>query len=138
MGTNIRERILVAEDNLVSQRVITHMLDGLGYHPVCCGTGKQAVALCLSSNYACVLMDGFMPEMDGMEAAREIRRLERGRRTPIVALTASLKDEDRRHCLAGGMDDFLVKPVKMSTLGATLEYWIQAGARRAGAATSGV
>ena len=119
-------QILVAEDNLVSQRLIAHMLDCLGYPTVCCRTGKEAVELCVGGQFACVLMDGYMPEMDGLEAAREIRRREQGkRRTPIVALTASERSDERRYCAAAGMDDFLLKPVRVETLAATVEFWIR-------------
>jgi len=69
-------------------------------------------------------MDGWMPEMDGLEASREIRRLERGRRTPIIAFTASVREEDRSRCLAAGMDDFLAKPAALESLGAALERWM--------------
>lgn len=122
--------ILVAEDNLVTQRTLAHMLERLGYQSSCCRTGQEAIALCVGGAFACILMDGYMPEMDGMDAAREIRRLEQGRRrTPIVALTASSpRGEERRYCFAAGMDDVLVKPVRAETLASTLEFWISKAA----------
>jgi CheY-like chemotaxis protein len=113
-------RILVAEDNRVCGRMIEVMLKQLGYEVDVRSTGRAAVEACLSANYAAVLMDGFMPDLDGFEAAREIRRLERGRRTPIVALTAATREADRQRCFDSGMDESLAKPVSMELLAATL------------------
>jgi CheY-like chemotaxis protein len=119
-------RILVAEDNPVCQRVATALLESLGCAVDIRGTGRSAVEACLQMPYSLVLMDGFMPDMDGFEAAREIRRLERGRRTPIVALTASVRERDRQRCFAAGMDDCLAKPVSREILAAVLARWISA------------
>jgi len=117
-------RILLAEDNRLSQRVVSAMLERLGYQVDVRCTGRSAAEACLAGHYAVVLMDGYMPEMDGFEAAREIRRLERGRRTPIVALTAAAEDRDRRRYALAGMDDCLPKPVSLAVLAATLARWI--------------
>lgn len=116
--------ILVADDNLVCQRVTCHMLDRLGYASVVCGTGLEAIDLCLSETFACVLMDGIMPDMDGFEAAREIRRRERGRKTPILALTGSGSPSDREYSFASGMNGFLTKPVQLEHLAEALARWI--------------
>ena len=115
---------MIAEDNRVNQRVVEAMLHQLGYQSDTRGTGSAAVEACLAGNFQAVLMDGFMPEMDGFDAAREIRRRERGRRTPIIALTASDRAKDRGLCFDAGMDDFLVKPVKLAVLASALERWI--------------
>ena len=125
-GAQVRKkrRILIAEDNRVSQKVVEAMLQQLGFQSDMYANGTAAVEACLAGNYQAVLMDGFMPEMDGFEAAREIRRRERGRRTPIIALTAGGRAKDRGLCFDSGMDDFLVKPVKLAELAATLERWI--------------
>jgi two-component system, sensor histidine kinase and response regulator len=113
-------RILLAEDNRVSQRVVQAMLEHLGFQTVICDNGTSAVQACLAGHYSAVLMDGFMPEMDGFEAAREIRRLERGRRTPIIALTGGSAYHDRQRCLEAGMDDYLTKPVRPDDLASAL------------------
>jgi CheY-like chemotaxis protein len=113
--------ILLADDNLASQREAESMLQDLGYRVVTCGTGTAAVQACLSDSYGAVLMDGFMPEMDGFEAAREIRRRERGRHTPIVALTAGGWDKDRQRCLDSGMDYCLTKPLTITAVSQALK-----------------
>ena len=118
-----RARILVAEDNRCAQRLIEALLESLGYQVDVRDTGRATVEACLSGVYGAILMDGYMPELDGFEAAREIRRLERGRRTPIMGLTATLKDSDRERCLAAGMDDCLSKPVSRKLLAATMARW---------------
>lgn len=126
-SNSINPQILVAEDNLVNQRIAAYMLEKLGYQVQICANGREAVQAFQSERFACILMDGFMPEMDGFEAAREIRRLEHSlgkSRTPIIALTASIRPEDRDYCKAAGMDDFLSKPVSVDTLAATLSRWI--------------
>lgn len=115
--------VLVADDNQVNQKVASAMLERLGYGSEVCSNGREAVAACLERQYCAVLMDGWMPDMDGLEASREIRRLERGRRTPIIAFTASVRAEDRSRCLEAGMDDYLAKPATLENLAATLERW---------------
>ncbi len=117
--------VLVADDNRVNQKVASAMLERLGFGSEACSNGKEAVAACLQRSYYAVLMDGCMPVMDGFEASREIRRRERGRRTPIIAFTASVRPEDRDQCLAAGMDDYLVKPVSLEGLNEALERWVQ-------------
>lgn len=113
-------RLLLAEDNLASQHAAEAMLHALGYSVDTCANGRAAVQACLARRYAAVLMDGFMPEMDGFEASREIRRLERGRRTPIIALLAAVRDKDRRRCFDAGMDGCLLKPITLEPLQAAL------------------
>jgi two-component system, sensor histidine kinase and response regulator len=113
--------ILLAEDNFASQRAAESMLHRLGYRVEIRDTGIAAVEACLSSPYDAVLMDGFMPEMDGFAAAREIRRRERGRPTPILALTAGGWDKDRQRCLDAGMDYCLSKPLAIELLSQALK-----------------
>ena len=108
--------ILVVEDNLVNQRVITRMLEKMGYGSEAVADGLTAVDRVLENTYALVLMDCQMPVMDGLEATREIRARESGRRTPIVALTAGALVSDEANCLDAGMDGFIAKPIDIMKL----------------------
>ncbi|MCK6552362.1 ATP-binding protein, partial [Myxococcota bacterium] len=120
----LARRVLVAEDNPVSRLVLARMLELLGYHPDLVSDGRQAIQAALHDRYACVLMDCQMPDVDGLEATRRIRALEAGRwHTPIIAITANARPEDRTHCLAAGMDDFVPKPLELARLRALLEQW---------------
>ncbi len=114
-------RVLVAEDNIVNQRVIVALLKRFAEYVDLASDGREAVAKFKSTHYDCVLMDGQMPEMDGLEATHKIREFEakQGRkRTPIIALTANAMLNDRETFLAGGMDEYLSKPVRADALAA--------------------
>jgi CheY-like chemotaxis protein len=116
-------KVLVAEDNTVNQRLVKRMLENLGASVELVADGREAVACVLRADYDVVLMDCFMPEMDGYEATLEIRRLQAergGRRVPIIALTANALPADRDKCLAAGMDDYLSKPVRKEDIQAAL------------------
>jgi CheY-like chemotaxis protein/HPt (histidine-containing phosphotransfer) domain-containing protein len=121
VSTASRARVLVVDDNRVNQRVAVRMLEKLG-HPVdVAGNGREAVGAVTRLAYAAVLMDCQMPEMDGFEATREIRRLEpAGQHMPIVAMTAGAMAGDEERCLAAGMDAYISKPVDARVLAATL------------------
>ncbi len=120
-------RVLVAEDNIVNQKVAAGMLDKLGIRPDVAADGREAVGLFGLVPYDLIFMDCQMPEMDGYTATREIRRREgAGRRVPIVAMTAEVLGGCREQCLAAGMDDHIPKPVKMEVLYETLRKWIPA------------
>jgi CheY-like chemotaxis protein len=116
-------KVLIVEDNAVNQRVAQRMLERLGYRADVAGNGLDALEAMSRNAYALVLLDCQMPEMDGYETAREIRRREQenGRNTPIIALTANAMKGDRDTCLASGMDDFLTKPVHLGDLREMLE-----------------
>ena len=117
-------RVLLAEDNLVNQKVAAHALKKLGCLVDVVGTGAQAVKAWESARYELILMDCQMPELDGYEATREIRRREAGRKhIPIVALTAHAMHGAQPECLAAGMDDYLTKPLDRVKLQACLERW---------------
>jgi C4-dicarboxylate-specific signal transduction histidine kinase/CheY-like chemotaxis protein len=122
-------RVLVAEDNESGQRLIREILDSAGIACDVVGNGADAVRLALErpGGYALLLTDLEMPGMDGLEAAREIRRRER-RRLPIVALTAHAMEQDRRRCLEAGIDWHLTKPVNPARLLAEIARWADRGA----------
>jgi CheY-like chemotaxis protein len=121
-----RGRVLVAEDNSVNQRVAVRMLEKRGYRADVAANGHEAVQALLRAPYDLVLMDCHMPEMDGYEATRAIRRHERAGetaspRTHIVAMTANALPGDEERCLQAGMDDYLSKPIDTARLDALLE-----------------
>ncbi|HYC71750.1 MAG TPA: response regulator [Opitutaceae bacterium] len=111
--------ILIAEDNLVNRRVAEGLLRKFGYEPDIVGDGREAVAAVARKWYDIIFMDVNMPEMDGLEATREIRARP-GPQPRIVALTANATTRDREICLAAGMDDFLSKPLREGDLEARL------------------
>lgn len=114
-------RILVVEDNPINQRVILALLDRFQQRADVAETGMQAVQACQSQAYDLVLMDLQMPEMDGLEATRQIRQLGLSKQPYIIALTANAFEEDRQRCLSSGMDDYLSKPLRRQQLSEALE-----------------
>jgi len=117
-------RILLAEDNLVNQKVTGMMLKKLGYRADLAANGLEVLQALERQHYDLILMDVQMPEMDGLEATREIRRRWTGKDQPvIVAMTALALEGDQEMCLDSGMDDYVSKPVKIDMLKATLDKW---------------
>jgi PAS domain S-box-containing protein len=116
-------RVLVAEDNAANQLLIRRLLERLGCEVRLVNNGRFAVAACAEATFDLVLMDCQMPELDGLDATREIRRHERcadRTRVPIVALTANAMTGDREACVEAGMDDYLTKPIRLAELRAAL------------------
>lgn len=117
-------KVLIAEDNLVNQKVTTKLLSNLGMESIVANNGAEAVDSFKSLNFDLILMDMHMPEMDGLEATRVIRDMEaqgEASAIPIVALTAGAMEEDRQQCFAAGVDDFLSKPVRLGELKRMIE-----------------
>jgi len=115
-------RVLLVEDNKVNQKLATGVLGKLGCQVFVAENGAQAIAAFAADEFDIVLMDVEMPEMDGIEATKEIRRLGQGakQRVPIVAMTAHAMVGDRERCMEAGMDDYLSKPVRMDSIEAML------------------
>jgi CheY-like chemotaxis protein len=110
-------RILLAEDNVVNQKLALRILQQMGYRADLASNGIEAVESVQRQDYDVVLMDVQMPEMDGLDAARQIcERWRPGERPRIVAMTANAMQGDRDMCLAAGMDDYLTKPIRVERL----------------------
>ncbi|HMD50162.1 MAG TPA: response regulator [Bryobacteraceae bacterium] len=118
-----KKRILLAEDNIVNQRLATRLLEREGHRVEVAASGKQALEMLERGPFDVVLMDIQMPEMDGLTAAQHIRRNERGsgHHMPIVAVTAQASEMDRQRCFEAGMDAYITKPVRVSELMDTIE-----------------
>jgi signal transduction histidine kinase/DNA-binding response OmpR family regulator/putative methionine-R-sulfoxide reductase with GAF domain len=115
-------RILLAEDNVVNQKLALRLLQQMGYRADLASNGIEAIECVERQAYDVVLMDVQMPEMDGLEASRRITaRWRAGERPSIVAMTANAMQGDREECLAAGMDDYVVKPIRVDALVAALE-----------------
>ncbi len=116
-----RLRVLLAEDNVVNQKVATLILQRLGQDPVVVSNGEEALAAVLAHQFDLVLMDVQMPVLDGLETTRRIRaQVPLDRQPRIVAMTANALVEDREACFAAGMDDYLAKPVRTEELASAL------------------
>ncbi len=119
--------VLLAEDNVVNQKVALHALKGLGIEPHVVMNGREALEAVQQRHFDAVLMDCHMPVMDGYAATMAIRLWERARgnrRIPIIAMTANALDEDRERCLQAGMDEHIAKPFKREELAAALAKWL--------------
>jgi signal transduction histidine kinase/CheY-like chemotaxis protein/HPt (histidine-containing phosphotransfer) domain-containing protein len=120
--THNQRRVLLAEDNLVNQKVARGTLERMGYRVDIVSNGADAVAAWETGRYQLILMDCQMPVMDGYQATREIRLRERGaKRVPIIALTADAMKGAEQQCRDAGMDDYLTKPLDRARLGETID-----------------
>ncbi|MGC2734551.1 MAG: response regulator [Candidatus Acidiferrales bacterium] len=121
-------RILLAEDNVVNQRLATRLLEKRGHRVSVAANGREALDALARDNYDLVLMDVQMPEMDGMEATAKIREMEKitGRHQPVVALTAHAMKADLDLCLVAGRDGYLTKPIRQQELDELLEKYTRA------------
>jgi signal transduction histidine kinase len=121
-------RILLAEDNVVNQRVAVAVLEKRGHSVVVAATGVEALSALARQSFDLVLMDVEMPEMDGLESTAAIRQEEKGRRghIPIIAMTAHAMKGDRERCLAVGMDEYLSKPIRAQELLDTIDRLVNA------------
>ena len=127
-STKSKLRILLAEDNLVNQKVALKQLQSLGYKADVVANGKEVLQLLEKIPYDLILMDCQMPILDGLETTKEIHRWQEDafalrRRPVVIAMTANAMKEDEQMCLNAGMDDYLTKPVFKEKLAATLEHW---------------
>jgi CheY-like chemotaxis protein/HPt (histidine-containing phosphotransfer) domain-containing protein len=118
--------VLLVEDNTTNQLVATRMLKKLGYRADSAANGREALDAIAAGAYDAVLMDCQMPEMDGYEATRQLRRLEQttGGHLPVIAMTAAAMAGDREACLAAGMDDYISKPVRTEAIAEALARWV--------------
>lgn len=116
--------VLLAEDNKANQKLALLLLKKIGCSVTIAASGREAVAALQKDRFDLVLMDCQMPEMDGFEATRQIRRSEQGgRRLPIIAMTANAMQGDREKCLTAGMDDYIAKPIDLNKLKEVITRW---------------
>ncbi|MCP4664629.1 MAG: response regulator [bacterium] len=123
LGKRLPLRILVAEDNAVNLQIALEILRRMGYLADAVGNGVEVLAALERQPYDLIFMDIEMPEMDGLEATREILRRWSPGRPRIIAMTAHVLDDDREQCLAAGMDDFIGKPISVPKVVAAIERW---------------
>ena len=117
--------ILLVEDNVINQKLAQHLFKGFGYLVDVAGNGLEALSAVKRQRYDLVFMDMQMPEMDGLEATREIVKLwpAPGDRPKIIAMTANAMASDRDACFEAGMDDFVLKPISVTVLGDVIRRW---------------
>ncbi|KKM22303.1 hypothetical protein LCGC14_1626660, partial [marine sediment metagenome] len=124
---NFNASVLLVEDDLINQEVAKGLLSKLGLTAQIAANGVQALQALSEKEFDIVLMDCMMPEMDGYEATRKLRRGESGtsnQEKPVIALTANVMDGSKEECLAAGMSDFLSKPIMPQELITMLQRWL--------------
>jgi two-component system sensor histidine kinase/response regulator len=121
----VRPVVLLAEDNQINQIVARGMLEKLGYRVLVADTGRRAVEAAGFMDYAAILMNIHLPDMDGFEATAAIRATAPMRHLPIIGMTANVLKDDRERCLAAGMDEYVSKPVRFDDLARALAACVQ-------------
>lgn len=120
-----KTRILLVEDNPISQNVESKLLNSVGYIVEAVSSGEDAIEAAATGRFDIVLMDIEMPGMDGLTATKEIRKLESDvKNIPIIAVTANSSMKDREKCLAAGLNDYIAKPISINFLKMTIDQWI--------------
>ena len=117
-----KSNILLVEDNTINQKIIMKLLESIGIRADLAKDGLEAIRLIQTNNYDLVLMDVYMPNMDGLTATRKLR--DEGIQIPIIALTATLEEKDIRKCLDAGMNDCLAKPIEKEKLQEMLDKYL--------------
>ncbi|TXI72098.1 MAG: response regulator, partial [Dechloromonas sp.] len=123
------KRVLLVDDEPINQEISAMLLEEVGLEVELADNGLMALEKALFQPYDLVLMDMQMPVMDGLEATRRLRELPGYAKVPIIAMTANAFAEDRQHCMAAGMDDFIGKPANPDRLYRMLYRWLERGAR---------
>jgi two-component system, sensor histidine kinase len=132
LAEQIPLKILLAEDNLVNQKLANRLFEKMGYDIDVATNGIEVLAAIQKQSYDLIFMDVQMPEMDGLEATRQIRAIEQSgqiglsslaKSIQIIAITANAMQEDREKCLASGMNDFIAKPFKVEQIQTAIEKW---------------
>ncbi len=117
--------ILIAEDNVVNQKVAKQQIERLGFRTHIVSNGLEALEVIKHREFSLILMDCQMPVMDGYEATTKIRDFEKGKkRIPVIAMTANAMQGEREKCIEAGMDDYIAKPVKVENLSQVINHWI--------------
>ncbi len=123
-NADLRMKVLVAEDNVINQKLINNILAKIGYKADLVSNGLEAVEALRRQEYHIVMMDVQMPEMNGLEATEVVRSMFHARKQPIlIAVTANATEQDRKQCLDHGMDDYLSKPYKIDSINEKLQVW---------------
>jgi len=124
--SNSGKKILLVEDNPISQNVEMRLLKESGYSVVAVTNGEDAIEAVKTNEFSLVLMDVEMPNMDGINATKFIRKLEPSiKQIPIIAVTAHSSMKDREKCLASGMNDYIAKPININFMKMTIDQWLQ-------------
>jgi two-component system sensor histidine kinase/response regulator len=124
LGKICGAKVLLAEDNEINQEIAIELLEGVGLNITVANNGREAVDLAGQTSFDCILMDMQMPEMDGYEATQELRKDNRYKELPIIAMTANAMQGDREKCLEAGMNDYVSKPINPKDLYSALVKWI--------------
>ena len=127
LAQHVPVKILIAEDNIINQKLAMNIFEGLGYKPTMVGNGLEVIEALRKENFDLIFMDVQMPNLDGLEATRRIRELPAHKNTPIIALTANAFAADRERCFAAGMNEVLVKPFDPEALYTMLLQWLSQG-----------